>query len=633
MRKIEDLIKEVLESPLNNSERAEQISTGTDYIEINDNRGISSTENQDGSVCVKNGKIIISYPKGTGKYASVSPGDGVMFLVNGMEVGDKVLLTEDIHLQIVFDEEKPQSNLEITISDDGLEAYLTVQRQPYRKYRLADQEASQHLVLKKEVVEEILPPPVDLAEVLEELESLGIKSGIDFAALERELKAPTGEKIVIARGRPPVLPQDAYVEYLFSNDQRISKEMRDAGRIDYLDKGQFQSVEMGTVLAVKRPPVPGKKGVTVTGKEIPVGEPKDVQINVGEGACLVNNGQKAVAVIAGRPVLAGKQRLIKVLPELTVPGDVNISTGHIRFKGDVVIHGNVLEGLIVQATGRVTVLGNVYSGQIFAGGSIFIGQSLIGGLVTAGGEGAFLNRILPGVNLLLKMLANIKKNIKQLKSNPNFSVGDLNIKGDGNLIKLLIDMKYKELPAIVANLSSHLKSVRYKPSSEIINCINVMTEKLTGLGPLNIKSLDELTDIEKMLAEITRIAEESAEIAEADVTVKYVQNATVEATGSIYIAGQGCYRTNLYAGKDITIAGICRGGEITAEGDISVSQLGAGSAVLTKISTKESGVIKAQKVYPNVILKIGHHSYKAHSEMQNVYCCWDDDKGLFVSSK
>ena len=36
-------------------------------------------------------------------------------------------------------------------------------------------------------------------------------------------------------------------------------------------------------------------------------------------------------------------------------GDVDLTTGNIEFNGDVIIHGNVMEGMSIRATGTVTV--------------------------------------------------------------------------------------------------------------------------------------------------------------------------------------------------------------------------------------------------------------------------------------
>src|SRR5690606_31711813 len=58
--------------------------------------------------------------------------------------------------------------------------------------------------------------------------------------------------------------------------------------------------------------------------------------------------------------------------------NVDLATGHIIFKGSVVINGDVTEGMKVIAGGNVFVKGFVEGTLIDAGGDIKIGGSIIG---------------------------------------------------------------------------------------------------------------------------------------------------------------------------------------------------------------------------------------------------------------
>jgi hypothetical protein len=46
---------------------------------------------------------------------------------------------------------------------------------------------------------------------------------------------------------------------------------------------------------------------------------------------------------------------VNIFPVHEVNGDVSLATGNIDFNGDVIIHGNVLEGMSIKASGTVTV--------------------------------------------------------------------------------------------------------------------------------------------------------------------------------------------------------------------------------------------------------------------------------------
>ncbi len=64
--------------------------------------------------------------------------------------------------------------------------------------------------------------------------------------------------------------------------------------------------------------------------------------------------------------------------------NVSVATGHVKFKGCVVIAGDVEPGMIVRATGSVTIGGFVESADVQAQGDIEVGKGIIGHTVTDG---------------------------------------------------------------------------------------------------------------------------------------------------------------------------------------------------------------------------------------------------------
>lgn len=621
-KSVEDIINKVLTS------QKQPVSSSMAMAEVEPPH---EGGNRDGTIAVVSGRVIIKKPLGTGKYPTISPGQGLKVLVDNELVEDIAVLTEDNDLQIVLPDEEPYSEFDILVSGDELEAYLVVNMHYGKKYRLVDQEPTQHLLLKAEIAETIVPRAISMEQVQEKLQSLGIRFGINLEAIKQELKAPSGKRVLIAQGIPPVPSKDGFIEYTFDMVERKLKPVLNNERVDYLDRGQFQTVNVGTVLAIKHPPVLGQAGISVKGHEIPVTEPKDVEIQVGQGVNLVNQGQKAVATSAGRPVAIGKTRTITILTQLKIPGDVDIKTGHIRFEGDVLIGGNVMEGLLVQAKGRVTVMGNVYSARIIAGEDIIINHNIVGSKISAGGSAAFFSRILPILKQLQEELRGVNYAVEQLKSNPMFLMQDLKIQGDANLIKLLIDIKFKKIPKLVDCLGIVAQSVVYELESPVLWLIETLKNKLTGLGPLSIKSTSELDDILIRLVEVIDIGEETVNKI-ANVVARYAQNSTIEATGSVKIFGEGSYQSNIYSGKEVEIAGVCRGGEVKANGDVAVVNLGSNAAVTTKVETSQNGEIRANRVFPNVFLKVGQQSFKSEYILENVKCFYDRLKGFNVMS-
>lgn len=63
--------------------------------------------------------------------------------------------------------------------------------------------------------------------------------------------------------------------------------------------------------------------------------------------------------------------------------DVDISTGHVTFKGSILITGDVHEGMIVKSSGDITVMGFVDSATLEAEGDVTVSKGIIGRQIKA----------------------------------------------------------------------------------------------------------------------------------------------------------------------------------------------------------------------------------------------------------
>ena len=97
----------------------------------------------------------------------------------------------------------------------------------------------------------------------------------------------------------------------------------------------------------------------------------------GRGVKLINNGRIAAAQIPGRPVY--RSGVLSISQQVVVEQDVSIRTGNIRFKGDVLILGNVHESMEIEAGGIVDLKSSCYHGLMPV---VRIGRKLIGSIVT-----------------------------------------------------------------------------------------------------------------------------------------------------------------------------------------------------------------------------------------------------------
>lgn len=157
----------------------------------------------------------------------------------------------------------------------------------------------------------------------------------------------TSEPFVVAHGLDPIHPQDGEVRYHFSTDFLHAGKVDEDGSINFRDRGEIPFVKTNTFLAVKIIAEPGKPGIDVTGKEIPVMEPSDQTFEAGPGTTLSEDGKKIYAAIEGQPHLDAMGK-VSICPELKIDGDLGFETGDVIFDGNVVVNGTVKQGFKVK---------------------------------------------------------------------------------------------------------------------------------------------------------------------------------------------------------------------------------------------------------------------------------------------
>lgn len=162
-------------------------------------------------------------------------------------------------------------------------------------------------------------------------------------------------------------------------------------KVDLRDFGAIPAVSAGDVLMRRLAPTLGEPGFTVTGErtEPSPGTAIDWQLGTGVGFA-VNDENLLIAIQDGLP------RAIEngaTVDEVFTVSQVDLTSGHIVFKGSVVVTGNVIAGMKVIAGGNVFIKGVVEGSLIEAGGDITIGGAIIGHQLAAGEEQEYSTKI------------------------------------------------------------------------------------------------------------------------------------------------------------------------------------------------------------------------------------------------
>ena len=188
----------------------------------------------------------------------------------------------------------------------------------------------------------------------------------------------------VAQGISPVQGKDASIKFFFDSDYLKAGGVTDDGVIDFKDRGEMPFVELGTMLAEKTPIKESCNGKNIYGEAIEITPAIDIELKIGKGAQLSDDGLKILAEVQGFPVHT-MSRHIAVYQEYTTEGDVDYETGHINYDGNVTVNGRIksgfkvegnniqalaLDGGTITADENVNIAGGINEGTIYSRGNI-----------------------------------------------------------------------------------------------------------------------------------------------------------------------------------------------------------------------------------------------------------------------
>lgn len=573
---------------------------------------------------VKQGRLVVRH-RPEGPYPVVVPCKGVRLIVNDRVCTQPTPVSVKDMVRVETVEERREGKWSVFVSSDGLQAILRKSPTVVVHRELPDLPPAKILQLAVVEREERLPP-LTLDKLLQELSRLGINYGIDMDACSRGVTSCAEEEVVIARGVPAEPGKDGRIELLFPTDSKVPVLAGEDETVDFRKRYVFVSVEAGEVLAVKHPPEPGRPGTSVKGEVIIPPSPRDFVLSVGEGAVLTGDGERVVAARAGGPVASRWRDLVRVsvLPELVHNGDVDLASGNIAFRGDILIAGNVAEGMAVEAGGNVRVGGLVSGARVQAAGSVLIRGNILSSMVIAGGVPALLQGMLPQVHALAAGLQEMTMAIRQLMGHPAFKQGDLK-GGIGPLVKLLLEGKFRHLPAAANNFKKQVEIMPTGMAAEGLEEFVREVELALVRSPLAVRDLWEIETLARRAGEWEQ-AFASSPFAESDVAASSVHNSTVVATGDVRVVGNGCYYSRIQAGKKVTVSGVFRGGEIQAGGDVHVGELGSRAGATTRVVTGPKSVVTVGYAFENTSIAVGGQVYCFDREEKDIRL-WLDKEG------
>lgn len=213
-------------------------------------------------------------------------------------------------------------------------------------------------------------------DLIDYLERHGVVEGLHQSNLSGMIKKKVyNREILIAKGREIQEGADGYFEYLFSPEEYGTPKVREDGSVDYTNINALQNVKAGEKVAIYHKAVQAVDGCTVLGNVLKGTLYRDLPPMRGKG--IRREEEDYYAQNDGKIELKDGRVDIQNVHEIS--GDVDMIIGKVEFFGDIIIYGNVEEGVVIRAGRNIEIHGSTSLANLYAGGDIILSRGIQGG--------------------------------------------------------------------------------------------------------------------------------------------------------------------------------------------------------------------------------------------------------------
>lgn len=210
------------------------------------------------------------------------------------------------------------------------------------------------------------------------LEEQGVKYGLLETVINKMVTDGTyNQDVLVAKGLPSKDGFDGYYEYNFNATSDKTPTILPDGSVDYWTVHNIEAVSEDQIIAVYHPAIQGTDGVNVKGIPVTGKRGKELALLKGKGFKRDEDEVTYRSEMDGKIEMQGDR--IIILPVHELNGNAEITGGNIDFRGDIVIHGSVESGIIIKASGSITIEGVVEACTIEAGKDIILRSGMLGG--------------------------------------------------------------------------------------------------------------------------------------------------------------------------------------------------------------------------------------------------------------
>lgn len=201
-----------------------------------------------------------------------------------------------------------------------------------------------------------------------ELERLIARLGRDGSDIEDHL---------LLQGTPPVHGEDSRLEFKVSIEplRLFGRPSDPEGKVDFRAVLAINAVSEGQLVAELHPPTPPvRDGRDIFGRTIPA-EPGKDKVRLKPGKNIRTEGRRFYATVNGQIKRSGD--VFWVSPVFSVPGDLDLSIGHVDFVGDVAVAGSVPDGFRIRTDENLLVGRNIGAAEITTGRDLLVCGGII----------------------------------------------------------------------------------------------------------------------------------------------------------------------------------------------------------------------------------------------------------------
>lgn len=558
-----------------------------------------------------------------GELPIIEPGHNVKIFVNGKRILGPVPVNIEDEIRVQLNDEIIPPQYTIRLIEQNIIAILTVTPGKRIKRQLRNTDFRKMLFIE---ADEYIEPFNNLSanDIMSELEEMGITERIDQSTIEVATSTSIPYEAIVSKGHLPVEGFNGDI-YLHARGEDIS--FSEHGKVDFREMNPIVSVEENDLIATYLPAVPGVNGMDLFGHPVPTKEVRDLSFRLGEQVEM--RGNEIVALSCGRVLLEkhGSLMKIEVKSEFVHNGDVNLSSGNIRFNGDVRIGRDVDNSMYVGATGKVFIGGTIRKATIEAGKSASIEGNVFSSTVKVGMQEVLEEILASQLSGLLSYLDQMQATILQIIHIRGVRPEEVDAGELKDLVRIILKEKYLDFQHQKREFIQKVKNHSTELSSDWMPLVDKLYNVFTDTSLTAVRNAE---DFSRLLEEAHALIEEYSE-GESCVSIlklPYAINSVLSCNGTIDVTEAGLYNCSVTAKEQVFIDGCCRGGEITAGQKISIKETGSTNSVKTVLKTESNGTITiglarcgteiwiGDKVHYFEVDKLGVHARIVGGELQ-----------------